>query len=184
MVSDLKGLPSRRDEETGQFRQQCKHFTVKESVSKRKTQLEAKWHTHPVSKACGQRRGRSWGCGRPSSNPALASWLFFQPSAPTQTWAVPDTSYNGWNSAQGVISCRIVLLLLLFQKWHNSLPQVVTMIGATCISHSNALCLKSTLKLCLLQSALYKSILVQNRACTLLHKKTKVSLLQPYVGTG
>lgn len=70
----------------------------------------------------------------------------------------PDTFYNGWSSAQGVISCRVVLL---FQcKWHNSSPQGVTMVGATFISHSNASCLKSTLKLFLLQSALYKSILV------------------------
>lgn len=120
VASDLKVLPS-RDEGTGQFRQQCKHFTVKESVSKRKTQLEAKWHIHPVSKAClqgmwptmrkimGVRQAQlHWRTGHQS-----CTGFFFQPSAPTQAWAVADTFYNGWSSAQGVTSCCIVLLLLL-----------------------------------------------------------------------
>lgn len=167
---------------TGNLRQQYEQESVRKgSVSERKTRLEAKVYADRVSHAKSEvDRGSEPSAapreqGRQSRGGFSAPRMRHHPSSCQALLLRPELFQtlfnNGWNSAQRVIPCCVVLL---FQyNCHSFSPTGVTMIGAIVISHSNALCLKSTSKLFSPQSTSYKNVLVQTGACALRHTHKK-----------
>lgn len=164
-----------QSQQSSQFRNLCQKGRY--SLGQKYTQNLSPRH---VAEDDASGRGVNPAPGSEDTNLTLGFWLFFPgcstiilASAPTQAWAVSGTFYNGWNSAQRVISCFVVLL---FQyKCHGSSHRGVTMVGVKFISILMSCVWRTLWKLFFSSEYFYQSILVQTAAlfCAFPHQITQ-----------